>query len=177
MIDHLTEQNKKHKNYLAGGDFNKNFLDKKNSDVFAPTGLIQQIKKITRSASYKKDGKTRTSKTLIDLIFSSQYLNNRLTNPNTKQISKKFDHKMVKIDINGIISHKYIDIKVQNNTTKRPIPNEAQLKNINTEIQNLQNINNYTELIDKTTFILDKHIPRPQEGHKTVRIYRQPFFK
>lgn len=175
VIDHLTEQNKKYRNYLIGGDFNRNFLDKKNIEIFQPTGLKQHIKNITRSASYIRNGKDQTSKTIIDLIFSSHNLQNRLKNPKTTQISIKFDHKMVSIELEDLVSHKYIDKKIQNNITKRPLPNENQLNSINSEIREFKNLESYEDLITETTKVLDKYIPRPQHGFKEIRIYRTPF--
>merc|ERR1712176_1631700 len=68
LTEHINENGRKYKNYLAVGDFNKHYSDKKIQQKYfsSITHLVQQVTKPSREQTRIHKKGQSTSKTLID---------------------------------------------------------------------------------------------------------------
>ena len=178
LTEHIDDQAKKYKRYIAGGDFNLNWLESKVRDHFAECSSVKQrITDLTRVCEYVKDGSKRTSKSLIDLIFCNIMVNSICHSPKVKVISKQFDHKSVSINIAKKSYNYYRDVKYFKNPFNRPVPKPAQEKILNEKIERIPDsqLTSYDALIHETRKVLDEVIPLNSDKPMTKRIYKTPF--
>lgn len=193
LIEYLNSQTRKFSgNYICGGDFNKNWLDKNCRESFSDCpGLIQHIHTPTRIAKVnKKDasGKTiaKVTKSIIDLIFTSTELNNTVTNKYVKIIPKNkrdksaaFDHKSVNVSLAIKNPHYFREIKYYSNPMNRSLPKKQDIPNLLSEVNeiNMDQVESYDHLTNKLEIILNKFCPKNTPVEKTKKLFRTPLSK
>ena len=180
LVSHVDDQAKKYPYYMVGGDMNLNWKDDKNREYFLEcSSLTQRVNNLTRICKYRKNNQDRTSKTIIDLIFCNNKLNQLCHTVKVKVISKLFDHKSVYAGIVGKSYNYYKDVTYFKNPYNRPVPDATQTALINEEIDKMQisEHDNYDTLIIKTRTILNDIVPCNPSGPQTKRFYRNPFSK
>lgn len=191
LHEFLSDRPLQYKNYVVGGDFNLNWLKAEVRDMFESVGgLTQQVHDITRICEYERvinDVITKQqSKSIIDLIFTSQPLASRCKKvfaknipKNTSDKSASFDHKAVICHLNFPSLHYYRDITYHPNPHNRPTPTDAQISSIASKICNIDafSLTSFDDLNHKTCAILDSIIPNNTPGPKKKRLYRTPFSK
>ena len=193
LLEHLEIQAEKLPNYCCGGDFNLNFHDKSIVNKFKNcNSLKQRINKFTRVQDYtvtNKDGqvRTRTSKTIIDLIFTNPGMDNYYKSSTPIEIEPNslstfhtrhmpFDHKCVTICFSLPIKHYYKKVSYFKNPNDRPVPTKAQVKTLNKKINEIDTseITNYDSLMPKIRNIVDEIIPTNPMGASERMHYRFP---
>ena len=196
LIEHLETQAQKFPNYFCGGDFNLNVNDKSIASNFDQcTNLTQRISKFTRVQDYRVTGPngnshTRTSQSIIDLIFTNPGIDNfyKSSTPITVAPNKSdafpsrhapFDHKCVTITFTVPIKRYYNKVQYFKNPNDRPIPTPDQVTEINEKINNLDvtKIQDYDHLVIKTRAIVDVIVPTHPNGPTEKMFYRIPYSK
>ena len=100
---HYEKQSLKQFSYIAGGDFNINWKQPSKKSKFSITTLQQNVSGLTRIATYTRNNQTRTSKSLIDLIFTNITASPKIKQctvfktPNDSNSGLTFDHHAVTI--------------------------------------------------------------------------------
>ena len=181
---HFTRQSNKQISYVAGGDFNINWYNSSKKKKFKIHTLTQNIKSATRIKHTKNSkGNDRTSKTMIDLIFSNQKMDSKIVGTevhkmetNNEQI--KFDHFGVSVCTNYAVKHKYRDVRIPYDPFRRQNPTESQFLQISNEIEAINCENNYDTYMMELKVIFDKYIPEHRKtGFYTKRFYDVPYSK
>ena len=188
LVEHIKSQVQRYKCYLGGGDFNFNWKENKHRKNFTNIYNFNQIvRDFTRISTYQKNGRSRTSKSVIDYIICNDKVKNLISkngvadfSTSTVQSLREFDHyaPWFKIDIPP--AKPYIDIIVPDDHTKRPNPTESQLTTILEQIHSIPDSlrHNYDRFSLEVTQILDKVIPAPPRNSTSMkRIYKQPLSK
>ena len=185
VVNHLTNQVNRYKSYIGGGDMNQNWLDNNCRNFFKNIYNCNQIvRKHTRVSNYLRDGRSRTSKSVIDLIFCNNKIKNLIKehgvsdmNSTTVQGLREFDHFAPWIDISIPSACAYVDITIPNDPTKRPNPDPNQMETILEQIHMIPDTfrHDYGRFFLEISNILDQTIPAPPKNSTSnVRIYKQP---
>jgi len=120
LTNHMENQSKLFKYYMIGGDFNLNWREKCNRDLFKDTCMSQLVKDYTRVQNYYRDNRKRVSKSIIDLIFVNDNLKQFVKNVEVVQLYDKFDHKSVTVELDFPPSKFLRNIKIPLDPLQRP---------------------------------------------------------
>ena len=187
LISHLHNQSRRYRYYLVGGDFNLNWKTACVKDLFRDLNLTQVVKDYTRVQMYKKkfrnsDGvvikeTTRTSKTLIDLVFTSMSLRPFVKGVLVDCLYDKFDHKAVTITLDFPSSSRYRYINIPLDPLQRPTPKECHIEKIKERIGKIR-VNNLDGFTGCIKDIFNKYIPTyPINSSTRKKIFRTPLVK
>ena len=177
---YLNERGKSQKMYINGGDFNVNWKSTVKRKKLGINSLDQNVKEFTRIRNYTRNGRSRTSKTLIDLIFT-----NSKTRPKIMETSilktdhlPFFDHFGVILRLDFPKSKPYRDVWLARDPFRRPsIPAEL-MNQIQSEIHPLGMNHSYDSFMLNVRGILDRHVPVDgRHGLYRKRIYDVPYPK
>ena len=175
---HFIRQSNKSVSYVAGGDFNLNWFTSKKSKFKIPL-LTQNVSAPTRIQHMIRNGRDRTTKTLIDLIFTTDKMNLNVTDCSIlKPLPSGFDHFGVTLSTNFRVKHKFRDVPVPYDPFRRPEPTDEQRTLISKEIDDLVHTcpNDYDMYFLMLKRIFDKYIPENRkEGFYNKRYFDVPY--
>ena len=187
IITHLQRQNRRYRYYMVGGDFNLNWKSADIKSLFGNLSMTQIVKDYTRVQSYKRyirnnNGEIikesiRTSKTIIDLVFTSINLKPFVKGVLVDCLYDKFDHKAVTVSLDFPTSKMYRYINIPLDPLQRPTPKESQIPKIGEQIGLIKEkcLDGFTGKLCK---ILDKYIPtNPINSSIRKKIFRTPLCK
>ena len=185
LIDHITQQVQRYKCYVAGGDFNKNWLEYNSRKHFTNIWNCNQlVRDYTRVANYTTNGRNRTSKSVIDFILCNKRAENMILQHGVADLSssqiqgiREFDHYAPWFQLDLPPSKPYIDVVLPNDPSKRPKPTQSQLADIIYEISTIpdQFKHDYNRFFFEISTILDRIIPAPPPNSTfTKRFYSRP---
>ena len=177
LANHLDSQSLKFTNYIAGGDLNQNFKKPDARRPFHFSSYSQLIRDYTRVRPYRlPNGRTRTSKTMIDLVFGNSTFRPRLSNARPVNISSCFDHFAVSVDIDMRPPPKFRLVRLPKDPLRRSDFTEASLQSTLHDLEELVVTDeNYDEYMLKVKKVLDRHVPVNKPGSFTMKkIWRLP---
>lgn len=173
------------KMFIGGGDFNVNWKNAgKRKKLNLSTTLDQNVKDYTRVRHYVKDGSSRVSKTIIDLILTNRFVKPYILGTEILNTSNLpfFDHFGVILKLNFPKSKPYRDIELpQDPFRRKPIDAQKdpeQFENIKNAIDGIEHNKCYDRFMMGVRGVLDRFSPMSNKlGTFVKRIYDFPFPK
>ena len=139
LMDKISEYAKRFPNYVALGDFNADFSDKKiKSEYKSHIGgiLSQVVDKPTRQKNVNRDGKKKLSSTIIDLVFLSDKMKKQLVKQPIIHKDSPSDHYMVECQFDLEVPQKYTVYEYFLDPTRRPPLKGKSLKKVLDDLEN-----------------------------------------
>ena len=186
LFEHKVGLQMKYPNYMSLGDYNMDATQKKNREFFkSHCGgcLSQLVKGITREKTRTLNGKSCTSKTMIDLVFVSPEIKSKIVSKVDIITTTPSDHYMVEICLDIKVPLKYAVKEYFLDPTRRPPIPKDKLETVRFEIRHtleeaekhmrsltqVQHMN-FIGAVVKT--VLDRYNPLNKPEKLTKRIYR-----
>ena len=169
------------KNYIAGGDFNINWKNVSKRSKLKINALDQNVKEYTRIRNYETaNGSTRTSKTIIDLVFTNQTVKPKIIATeilDTRDLPF-FDHNGVVLSLDFPKGRPYRDVKLPHDPFRRCEIDSDKYDKIKAEIDKIDHEFSYDNFFLQVKQVLDIHAPMSgKRGTYIKRLYDLPFPK
>ena len=179
---YMNDRGRTQKMYIAGGDFNVNWKSTVKKKKLGINSLNQMIKDYTRIRKYncRLTGRSRTSKTLIDLIFTNSVAQSKVHKSDILKTDhlEFFDHFGAILELNFPKSKPYRDIWLHRDPYRRPIITAEHLELIKSEVHDLGFEHTYDSFMLQVKGILDKYVPIDgRHGLYKKRLYDVPYPK